>query len=559
MIDNIFLQVSVLMVIAVAIAFIVRLLGQPLIIAYIVAGITAGPMFFNMLHHDQRVYDAFAQFGVALLLFIIGLNLNFKHLKSIGKNSFITGVGQIIFTAVIGFAILTAMKMEVLTAVYLSVAITFSSTIIIMKLLTEKKDTETVYGRHTIGLMIVQDVIAVLLMVVVGLFTNENPAQNSASALAIKGIVSLVAIIIFSKYLLPWLLNKAAHSTELLFIFTVAWCFGLGSLFYLLGFSIEIGAIVAGITLSSSPYQPEIASRIKPLRDFFLIIFFIVLGGTMAVSSMGPLWLPALILSLFILIGNPLILYFLFRILKFTRRNSFFIGLAAAQVSEFGFVILFTGSRLGHINNEVIPIFTIVAIATIFISSYLILYSEKLYQFLLPVFNWFGPDKYLQTEILPPVYDAWVVGYDRIGRKVCQALRDLKFRFSVIDFDPRAIKQLKEEKVPAIFGDIADVELLESLPLASASLIVMTIPSTDDQVNLLNQVRKVSSETIVLANAYHSHDVKVLYEAGADYVMMPYVIGGEWVAKILKENKFTPEFFSVLKTKQLRELKSQKG
>jgi Kef-type K+ transport system membrane component KefB len=559
MIDNIFLQVSVLMAIAVAVAFIVRLLGQPLIIAYIVAGITAGPMFFNMLHQDQRVYDAFAQFGVALLLFIIGLNLNFKHLKSIGKNSFITGVGQIIFTAVIGFAILTAMKMEVLTAVYLSVAITFSSTIIIMKLLTEKKDTETVYGRHTIGLMIVQDVIAVLLMVVVGLFTNENPAQNSASALAIKGILSLVAIIIFSKYLLPWLLNKAAHSTELLFIFTVAWCFGLGSLFYLLGFSIEIGAIIAGITLSSSPYQPEIASRIKPLRDFFLIIFFIVLGGTMAVGSMGPLWLPALILSLFILIGNPLILYFLFRILKFTRRNSFFIGLAAAQVSEFGFVILFTGSRLGHINNEVIPIFTIVAIATIFISSYLILYSEKLYQFLLPVFNWFGPDKYLQTEILPPVYDAWVVGYDRIGRKVCQALRDLKFRFSVIDFDPRAIKQLKEEKVPAIFGDIADVELLESLPLASASLIVMTIPSTDDQINLLNQVRKVSSETIVLANAYHAHDVKVLYEAGADYVMMPYVIGGEWVAKILKENKFTPEFFSVLKTKQLRELKAQKA
>jgi len=559
MIDSIFLQISVLMAIAVAIAFIIRLLGQPLIIAYIVAGITAGPMFFNMLNHDQRVYDAFAQFGVVLLLFIIGLNLNFKHLKSIGKSSFITGVGQIIFTAVIGFLILLALKMEVLTAVYLSVAITFSSTIIIMKLLTEKKDTETVYGRHTIGLMIVQDVIAVLLMVVVGLFSGENPAQNSAVALIIKGVVGLGVIILVSKYFLPWFLDKAAHSTELLFIFTVAWCFGLGGLFYLLGFSVEIGAIIAGISLSSSSYQPEIASRIKPLRDFFLIIFFIVLGGAMALGNMGSLWLPALILSLFILIGNPLILYFLFRALKFTRRNSFFIGLAAAQVSEFGFVILFTGARFGHINNEVIPIFTIVAIVTIFISSYLILYSEKLYQFLLPVFNLFGPDKYLQTEVLPPIYDAWVVGYDRIGRKVCQALKDLKFRFSVIDFNPRAIRQLKEEKVPAVFGDIADVELLENLPLASANLIVMTIPSTDDQVNLLNQARKTSSETIILANAYHAHDVKVLYEAGADYVMMPYVIGGEWVADILRKNKFTPEFFSVLKTKQLRELKAQKA
>lgn len=545
-----FLQISIILAIAVLIAFIVRLLKQPLLIGYIIAGIIVGPIFLNILHIEHDLYDSFAQFGIVLLLFIIGLNLNFTHLKSIGKSSFITGLGQVLFTSIFGFLILLALKMPVWSAGYLAVVITFSSTIIIMKLLSDKNDTETVYGRHTIGLMLVQDVIAVLLMVGIGIFAKEGNAMGSIAVLVIKLGFILSAVYLSNKYILPWFLNRISNSSELLFIFTVSWCFGMASILYFLGFSIEIGAIIAGVSLSSSPYQPEIASRVKPLRDFFLIMFFIMLGSEMNMVSIGNIWLPGLVLSLFILIGNPLILYTLFRLLKFTRRNSFLAGLTAAQVSEFGFVILFAGRQIGHFDSEIVPIFTMVAIITIFASSYLIINSEKIYNFLLPFFNLFGPDKYRQINKLPPKYDVWLIGCHRIGEKVCQALKEKKFKFCVIDFDPKVIAKLKRQKIPAIFGDISDVEFLDNLSMANAKLVIMTIPSADDQLNLIHHLRKINPEAHIIANAYQADDALTLYKSGASYTMTPHVIGGDWIAEVIKQNKLTAKLFTKLRKEQ---------
>jgi hypothetical protein len=267
-------------------------------------------------------------------------------------------------------------------------------------------------------------------------------------------------------------------------------------------------------------------------------------------NSIGDIWLPSLILSLFILIGNPLILYLLFRALKFTRRNSFLAGLTAAQVSEFGFVVLFIGSQVVTLDEKVVPIFTIVAITTIFASSYLILYSDKIYKLLLPFFHLFGSDKYRQTEPIPSIYDTWVVGYHRIGIKVCHALRETNSKFSVIDYDPKTIHQLNKNNVPCVFGDISDVEFLESLPIAGAKMVVMTIPSLEDQINLINHVRKINSKLIILANAYHYEQSKALYIAGADYVMMPHLLGADWISSMLMKKKHTKRYFTSLKKEQ---------
>lgn len=549
--ENIFFQISVLLALTVTIAFFVRLMRQPLIIAYIAAGIMAGPMFFNLLHGDKQMYEAFAQFGVVLLLFIIGLNINFKHLKSIGRTSFITGVGQVIFTSIVGILILLALKFSLASAVFLAVAITFSSTIIIMKLLSDKREAETVYGRYTIGLMLVQDIIAILIMIFIGIMKEGGGPAGSFLFLMIKGAAVLIFIVLVSKYFLPAFLNKISNSGELLFIFTVSWCFGMASLLYLLGFSIEIGAIVAGISLSASPYQPEIASRIKPLRDFFLVLFFIVLGSEAALGSIGSIWLPGLILSLFILLGNPLILFLLFRALKFTRRNSFLAGLTAAQVSEFGFVLLFTGNQLGFLDESVVPIFTIVAIITIFASSYLIINSERIYRLLLPFFNIFGPDKYRQSERLPAIYEIWVVGHHRIGLKVCHALKEKKANFCVIDYDPNVIGELNRRNTPSVFGDVSDIEFLQGLPIAGARLIIMTIPAVEDQINFINHARKLNPKIIIIANAYHYDNAKSLYGAGADYVMMPHLLGADWISGLLAKKYLTRKFFTGLKAEQI--------
>lgn len=550
---NIFLQISTLLALTVSIAFFVRLLKQPLIIAYIVAGIVAGPMFFNLIHGGRDLYDIFAQFGVVLLLFVIGLNLNFNHLKSIGRVSFITGFGQVIFTAVIGTLILLALGMSMMTSAYLAVAMTFSSTIIIMKFLTDKRETETIYGKYTIGLMLVQDIIAVLILIAIGIFRYEGAFMDSLGLLAVKFVLILLLIGVASKYLLPRILDRISYASELLFIFTITWCFGVSSLIYLSGFSIELGAIVAGLSLGSSPYQPEIGSRIKPLRDFFLVLFFVVLGSEMAFESIGAAWIPGVILSLFILIGNPIILFLLFRSLKFTRRNSFLAGLTAAQVSEFGFVILFTGEQMGHLSGEELPIFTIVALSTIFTSSYLITYSERIYNFLVPFFNLFGKDKQRQENHIPVMYDAWVIGYHRIGRRVCDALRDMQISFAAVDFDPTAIKALRREKIPSYFGDIADIEFIQDLPLANGKLVVITLPSADDQISLINYIRKSKGNTLIIANAAQHADMEVLYHAGADYVMMPHLLGGNWIADVLKTREWTQGTFLDLKVDQKKQ------
>jgi Kef-type K+ transport system membrane component KefB len=549
--DYIFIQISLLLAVTVGVAFATRILRQPLIIAYIIAGIICGPFILGFFDGGHELYSTFAQFGVVLLLFIIGLNLNFNHLRSIGKVSLITGLGQVIFTAGIGTMLLLALRTELTSALYLAVAITFSSTIIIMKLLSDKKATETIYGRYTIGLMLVQDVIAVILIIILGMMRSGSTSNAEAIGLLVaKLIVVVLTLFLVSRYALPKLLDKIADSSELLFLFTLAWCSGVASTLYVLGLSLEIGAIVSGIALSSSPYQLEIGSRIKPLRDFFLILFFIVLGSEMTLTSLDTIATPAITLSLFILIGNPLILYILFRTLHFTRRNSLLAGLTAAQVSEFGFVLLFTGRQMGHLQGNEVAIFTAVAITTIFISSYLISYNEAIYRFFSPLFRLFGQDKNRQAERAPRRYDAWIIGYHRIGIKVAEAMKDLNVKFAVIDFDPQAVARLHKAKIPFYFGDVADVEFLDGLPIANSKLVILTIPTIDEQINVLKHLRRINEEVLVIGNAYHIPDAKILYDNGAAFVMMPHVLGAEWISNILRNEEWDEKTMARLKKRQ---------
>ena len=553
--DNIFLQMSALLGITVSIAFLVRFLRQPLLIAYIVAGIVAGPLFLDLLQGDIHSFEAFAEFGVVLLLFMVGLSLSFDHIKRIGKTALVVGIGQVTFTALFGYLLLTWMDFDKSDAFFLAVAMVFSSTIIIMKLLGDKKDTQSVYGRHVIGLMVVQDLIAVFVMMALTSNGAGGGIHNAIGLMIIKLFALAAFVFLSARYILPLLLDRIAQSAEFLFIFTIAWCFGVASLLYAAGFSIEIGAIIAGLTLGSSPYQPEISSRIKPLRDFFIIVFFIILGSEMQIADVGAVLVPAMVLAAFILFGNSFILYRLFRLMKFTRRNSFLAAVTAAQVSEFGFILLFVAIQAGYVSASVTPVFTLVALATIFISSYAITYNEQLYHFLLPVFNLFGKDKHQQIEEDQEPYTVWVFGYHRIGWKVVQALQDKKYRFAVVDFDPAAVSRLKHSGIDSYFGDAADVEFLETLPLEKAKLIISTLPEADDQITLIKNIRGRSDAPHIIANLYEVKYLDDLYESGANYVMMPHLLGGSWVADVLKNKPWTKHTFKELQKVQRQEMK----
>ncbi|TAN33048.1 hypothetical protein EPN28_03550 [Patescibacteria group bacterium] len=564
MAENIFLQISLLLALTVGAAFILRLLRQPLIIAYLAVGVLAGPMFFNLLKGGANVYDAFAKIGVVLLLFVVGLNLNLGYLKKIGKVAIITGLAQVTLTALIGMAILQALKFSLLSSIYLAVAITFSSTIIITKLLNEKKHTESMYGRYVIGLMLMQDFVAIIIMMILGI-TRQQAEFSAGAPLALKIIFLAGFILALTKYIAPAILKRVADSGEFLFVFTLAWCLGIASITYWLGFPVEVGAIIAGLTLGSTPYQPEISSRVKPLRDFFIVLFFIILGGSLELNNLRASLAPGLILSLYILIGNPLILYILYRLHKFNRRNSFLSALTAAQVSEFGFILLYTGAGIGHLGKNEIPVFTLVALITIFISSYLITYNERIYHFLKPFFALFGKDNRTQKEDDAASYDVWVFGYHRIGWKVCEALIEKKIKFAVVDYNPEIISKLKKRGVPSYFGDASDIEFLDALPLGEAKLIISTLPTVEDQRALIAHVKhngkirrgRARQAPFFIASLYDDAYLQELYEMGADYVMMPHLLGGQRIYDVLKRGHWAKEGLKKLRQYQKDEHNSR--
>lgn len=530
---NLFVQLSTLLAITVSIAFLIRLLKQPLIVAYIIAGIIGGPLFLNLVHSGERMYDAFASFGVVLLLFIIGLDLNFSYLKKIGKEASIIGILQFVFNFGMFLPLALYFGFDFLSAFFLALAACFSSTIVVMKVLSDKKDEEAVYGRYTIGLMLVQDILSIFVLLWLSLNMPDN-SVFSFSWLSILQIIFVFSLIIFfAKVILPRFLNRISSSSEFLFIFTVAWCFSVASLLYWAGFSLELGAIVAGLSLGSSKYQAEIRSRIKPLRDFFLVLFFILLGSQANFSEFDSIIKPALLLSAFVLVAQPTILYFLFRFRKFTRRNSFLGALTSGQLSEFGFIILFAGTATGYIGGREMAIFTVAAVITIFFSSYMMTYSYQLYNWALPFFLKLGKDKYVQIEDSKEKYSALIFGYHRTGWKIAEALKNKNIDFAAIDFNPGIIQRYKNKGVSMFYGDASDIEFLRETPIDKARYIISTIPSPEDQLLLINFVRRVNPKAVMIASLYHKKHLQALYDAGADYVILPHLLGGSWAAEII--------------------------
>ena len=560
MVENIFFQLSILLGITVSLAFVIRMLKQPLVVAYILSGIIAGPIFFDVLKGSEILLQSFAQFGIVLLLFVVGLNLNFKHLKVLGRDIFLGGTLQFLFTSLAGWFIMRFLGFGWMSSLFVAIAVTFSSTIIIVKLLADKKDSETLYGRYVIGLLVVQDLIAIGLLM---FFNDSKPSLLSWDVqtilfLAKMGILA-GGVYLSSAYVLPKIIEPISHSNELLFIFTIAWCFGVASLVHLCGFSIEVGAIIAGATLGSSRFQSELTSRIKPLRDFFIVLFFIVLGSELHFGNISQALVPSLLLSAFILICDPIILYFIMRQLGYTRRNAFLIGITAAQVSEFAFILAVKGKQLGYVGEKEFSILTLVALTTITISSYLIAYNETIYKKLIPFFQRFGKDKARKSGLAlgQENFDVWVFGYHRMGWKICEGLMEKKEKFAVVDFDPTVIEKLKSQGIPVFFGDASDVEFLAELPLEKSKLILSTIPHFEDQLALVRHIRSRSKSVPIIGTLFSRAYMAELYAAGTNYILLPHLLGGHWMSEVLKTKAWTGRTFDSLRKEQEKDMQAK--
>lgn len=538
--EGIFFELTVVIFLAAVISIFFRFLKQPPVLAFIITGIIVGPLGpFGFDSHDFM--QSLASIGITLLLFMIGLELNIRELKSVGKNALTAGIAQMFFTSILGFGISSMLGFSQLTSIYIGVGLAFSSTILIIKLLSDKRDLKSLYGKITVGVLLVQDLIAIFILIILSTVSaNSNGGVNINDLLiaVLKVVVLFGWVILLSREILPKILNIIARSSESLFLFSLAWVFGIAGLVSapFIGFSIEIGGLLAGIALASSIESFQIISKVKPLRDFFLTIFFVTLGMEITLLNISKILLPVIIFSGFVLFVSPLIVLLIMGLLKYKKRTSLFAGIALAQISEFSLIMLYLGNKIGHINTEVISIMTFVGVITFVTSTYMIMHSNSIYKYLINILDIFerkNPNQELKPEGIEN--HIVLIGANRMGEGILEALINRKEELIVLDFDPDIIEKLNKKGIKAFFGDITDPEIQEEISLKKASLVISTVSDPEDSLILLKSLKRVKNGPKVIVAAFEKIDAKDFYKNGADYVIMPHIAGGNHLAKILVE------------------------
>ncbi len=505
-------------------------LRQPVLIAYIVIGIALGPAGFGLVKaHDQ--IELLAQIGVTVLLFVVGLKLDLQHVRHIGPVALATGLGQLTFTIIFGFVLILLLGKTPIEAIYVAVALTFSSTIIIVKLLSDKRELDSLHGRIAVGFLIVQDLAVVLAMMAMSaLKSPELTAGGDVAwlsvALSLVGrvVAAGVLLAVAMRYVIPRVVASMAKSQELLLVFALAWGVALAALGEWAGFSKEAGAFMAGFSLASTPFREAINARLTGIRDFLLLFFFIDLGAKLEMATLGAELWPAAVLSVFVLIGNPLIVMAIMGYMGYRRRTGFLAGLTVAQISEFSIVFVAMGITLGHVGVTALGLTTLVGLITITMSTYMILYSHALYDRLAPWLKWFerrtphrelavedGDDRQLEADIL-------VFGMGRYGGRLLQRLRAQGVNALGVDFDPEAVRDWHRQGVPMRFGDAEDPDFLESLPLKDARWVVSTLPEVASNQALLHALRANGYTGQVAVAVRDEHQAKVLAAAGIDRI-----------------------------------------
>jgi len=538
---NEFVEIAAILGLATLTGIIGQKLRQPLIIMFLATGILAGPSVLGIIQSYEQI-ELLAHIGIALLLFIVGLKLDLNLIRTTGPVALATGLGQIVFTSLIGFVIAVAMDMSYLSAAYVSVALTFSSTIIIVKLLSDKKEIDSLHGQIALGFLIVQDIAAILALV--GLTTLGSSVSGEGSGyisflmIFAKGVGLLGAIALLMKYVIPYLTQRLAHSLELLTLFAIAWAvlFGAGS--ELLGFSKEVGAFLAGVSLASTTYRDSISSRLTSLRDFLLLFFFIDLGSRLNWSMVGSQLGTSLVFSIFVLVGNPLIVLIIMGAMGYRRRTGFLAGLTVAQISEFSLIVAALGLSIGHITEETMGLITLVGVVTIFLSTYMILYSCPLYRVLsspLKIFERRNPHREAAIDTLTETeaVDVILVGLGNYGSGLMEYLLRRKNVIVGIDFELGTLDRWRRRGVPVLYGDIADPEMQEQLPLKKARWVVSTVRSKDMNLALIHNLKKDGYAGKVALTATNSQEAAEFERSGANLVFRPFTDATEQAADAL--------------------------
>lgn len=525
--------------IASILALLMRRFRQPLVVSYILAGVVLS--VFQIIKPNQLFFlQSIPEISLAFLLFLVGMELDLNEFRSLGSKVILTALGQVIISGVL-LTFYLSRFLPLSSALLAGIALSLSSTILVVKLLLERKDLVSLHGKMAIGVLLVEDLLAILVLMLLAVQTNGSANLAGIMLVIAKGLLIIWLSLFSGHKILPKLLKLTAENAELLFLTAIAWCLLFVSLSLALGFSVSIGAFLAGISLAQSPYRLQISGKVKPLRDFFIMLFFINLGLQLKLGAVETGLGLVLVLSLYMALGKPLAIFLLLIFQRFRVRSAFQSAILLSSISEFSLIILFAAASLGLLGeNFVSPVIFSVVLSFI-ISSFLITHSRTLYRYLHPLLKRLERQKTISLDFLPgeQVYQkhAILIGCHRSGQII---LKNLKRLFGdqliAVDFNPDVIEDLRSSVTPCLYGDIADPEILERLNLKEAVLIISTVRDLNDNLILLDALEKVQSKALVIITAADVHEAILLYERGAHHVSLPLNLEGQSISHLIHDH-----------------------
>lgn len=526
--EGILVDIGVAILSATVLAYLARLLRQPLLLAYIGAGVLIGPPGLGVVHNDRLITEL-SELGLAFLMFIVGLEIDLKKLVSSGRVGAPVAIGQVVLCSLIAFGAVRLLGFDGLQALYLGIASAFSSTMIVVKLLSDKSELDTVDGRLTLGILLVQDALAI---VVLALQPNlQNPSLLPILQSLVAGVVLVGGTLAVARFVLPPLLRWAAKSPEILLVSAISWCLLIGQLAVWADFSIAMGALIAGVTLSALPYTLDVVAKIRGLRDFFVTLFFVALGMQLELGAPRVL-LTAVLLSAVVVASRFLTVAPMLYVAGYGWRIGVLSSLALAQAGEFALVIVSIGLALGQIDREVTSVMALTLVITSTLSTYMVLANHKVAQRITALLARVGvrdrtgdPD----SPTAPAAPGVVLLGFHRAASSLVHAARqsDQARPLLIVDFSPEVYRKLRALEVPVVYGDISHLDTLEHVGVEHARIVVSTVSDDflrgTDNMTLLRTVRRLNPETRVIVCAETLAQARRMYAAGADYVVLPRV------------------------------------
>ena len=533
--SELFADIAVILIVSALAGLVAVRLRQPLVVAFVVVGIVVGPSVLGLVEPDDDL-ELLAQLGVAVLLFVVGLKLDLHVVRRLGPVAAVVGSAQVAAVTACGFALARALGLETVDALYTGIGLAFSSTIIVIKLLSDRREIDDLHGRLAVGILIVQDVVVVAVMIVVAT-TSERTGSLWGAFLevAVAGAALLVVLAVLMRFALVPLLHSLARTPDLLVLFAIAWAVVIAAVGDAIGIGVEVGAFLAGFSLASTPYREAVGSRLVTLRDFLLLFFFIDLGSRLDIADPWDELLVALVLSAFVLVAKPAVISLLLVAMRYRSRVSLETGLSLAQISEFSLILAALGVDAGQIDEKTATLLTLVALITIAVSSYLLVYGDAVSRRVAPALERFERGAVSRAglpERAPPP-DVVVLGLGRYGDGIVTGLRERGLHVLGVDFDPVALSRHAEQGVDVLYADVEDPELPGILPLPHSGWVVSTVRRVDANLAVLAALRHRGYVGKVAVAAHHADEAERLLEAGANRVLHPYPSAAKEVVELV--------------------------